>query len=355
MTQVEYSSRDFDTFIGIDVDKHSFSFTIREFGGKKDQQKIPANPDNFYHHIQKLRVDRKVVCAYEAGPTGFHLHDYLNGLQVPCYITSAASIPKPPNQKVKTNRLDSGKIAEYLMSGDFKPIRVPEGPYRELRHLVRVREKYAYDRRATKQRIKSLLLYTNLHMALKDVEANWSNQYLQELAQLECSFAIRHRLDRLLEDLTYVRNQTASIHRTLRSFCQEHDEIHEYMRYLQSIPGIGFIVASTVLGRLGDPALLRDQREIGAFLGLTPREHSTGDSIHRGSITHWGNKILRSLLIEAAWIAIRKDTQLRQFYYRLRSRHHDEIASRVAITAVARKLTQIIFRVLKDRRPYILY
>jgi len=317
------------------------------------QRKIPSKPSDFYNYIENNFKGRRVVCAYEAGPTGFHLYDYLNQLQVPCYVTSAAGIPKPPNERVKTNRLDSGKIVEYLMSGEFKPIRVPEGPYRELRHLVKIRERYTFERKATKQRIKSLLLYTNLHTAIEDEDANWSTSYIQRLRDLECSFAIRHRLDMLLEDLTYNREKTAAIHRTIRTFCREHPEINEYMRYLQSIPGIGFIVASAVLGHVGDPSQLSNQREIGAFLGLTPSERSTGDTVRKGSITHLGNKILRSLLVEAAWVTIRKDKQLNQFYYRIRNKHHASYGSKLAITAVARKLTHIIYRVLKDRRPYI--
>lgn len=353
MAQADYNPWEYDTFIGIDVDKGSFSFTVRDHGMMKRQRKIPSKPGDFYNYIQNILDGRKVVCAYEAGPTGFHLYDYLNGMQIPCYVTSAAGIPKPSNEKVKTNRIDSGKIAEYLMSGEFKPIRVPEGPYRELRHLVNVRERYAYDRKATKQRIKALLLYTNLHTMLQDVDANWSNSYLKELNCLECSFAIRHRLDLLLEDLIYAREKTALIHWTIRSFCREQSEINEYMQYLQSIPGIGFIVAVTTLSRIGDPSLLRNQREIAAFLGLTPSERSTGDTVNKGSITHLGNKVLRSLLVEAAWVAIRKDKQLNQFYHRMRNKHHVSYASKLAITAVARKLTHIIYRVLKDRRPYI--
>jgi len=355
MAQVDYNPWEYNTFIGIDVDKGSFSFTVRDHGIMNRQRKIPSKAADIYHYIQNTLDGRKVVCAYEAGPTGFHLYDYLNGMDIPCYVTSAASIPKPSNERVKTNRIDSGKIVEYLMSGKFKPIRVPEGPYRELRHLVETRERYVSDRKATKQRIKALLLYTNLHTVLQDVDANWSNSYLQELNRLECSFAIRHRLDLLLEDLVYAREKTALIHQTIRSFCREHSEINEYMQYLQSIPGIGFIVAVTTLARIGDPSTLKNQREIAAFLGLTPTERSTGDSVNKGSITHLGNKVLRSLLVEAAWVAIRKDKQLNQFYYRIRKKHHVSYASNLAITAVARKLTHIIYRVLKDRRNYIQY
>ena len=60
-------------------------------------------------------------------------------------------------------------------------------------------------------------------------------------------------------------------------------------------------------------------------------------------------------MVEAAWVAIRKDTQLKQFFDRVKSRNHPKVASRIAITAVARKITQIIYRVLKDERNYIQY
>lgn len=66
-----------------------------------------------------------------------------------------------------------------------------------------------------------------------------------------------------------------------------------------------------------------------------------------------GNNILRSLLVESAWIAIRYNKQLAQVYHRIRSRHPVGIGSRKAIVAIARKLTLIIYRVLKDQREYI--
>ncbi|MBP7795566.1 MAG: transposase, partial [Elusimicrobiales bacterium] len=75
-------------------------------------------------------------------------------------------------------------------------------------------------------------------------------------------------------------------------------------------------------------------------------------SINRGSITHMGNGILRSLLIESSWIAIRKDKELEQFYHRIRSRNNPKVGSRIAITAVARKLTHRIYCVLKEERNY---
>jgi transposase len=355
MTHPPYQSDLYETFIGLDVDKKSFSFTYNDQNQMIKSKKIPSNPEHLYNYIKNHFNDKKVICAYEAGPTGFYLHDFLSQKDILCLITAPASIPVARNQKVKNNRIDSIKITDHLMSGKLKPIRIPQGPYRELRNLVKIRENYARDRKVAKQRIKALMLYANLYHSLKDSDTNWSSNYIKELKQIDCSFAVRQRLDMLIEDLEYSRKKLLSIHRTLKAYCRENKQINQYIHYLRSIPGIGFIVAIMLLGKIGDPEHLQNPRELAAFIGITPKEKSTGDTINKGSITHLGDKTLRFLLVEAAWIAIRKDTQLEKFYHRIKSKHHPKAAAKIAITAVARKLTQIIYRVLKDKREYIQY
>jgi transposase len=355
MTNLTYQPKDYNAFIGLDVDKNNFSFTICNHAQQKISKRIPSNPEHLYNYIKKEFDCKKVICAYEAGPTGFNLYDYLRSKGISCFITTPSSIPKAPNERVKNNRIDSGKIADHLMSGKLKPIRVPEGTYRELRHLAMIREEYSAKRKVAKQQIKALLLYENLYSLIQDAGRDWSIRYLHILRIIPCSFAVRQRLDRLLDDLDYAHQKLLWINKTLTTYCQEHEEIRPYIHYLQSIPGIGFVIAVSILGKIGDPVYLRNPRELAAFMGLVPIEHSTGDSIHRGSITRLGDKTIRFMMIEAAWVAIRFDKQLGQFYYRVKSKHHSHFASKVAITAVARKLTQIIYRVLKDKREYIQY
>jgi transposase len=348
-----YSPRDYNIFIGIDVDKKRFSITVKDEHLKNVSKTMPANPEVLYNYIHNQYIDQKVICAYEAGPTGFDLYDYFTQRQQLCLVTSALSIPKARNRKVKNNRIDSQTLAHYLRSGELSAVRVPEGAYRELRHLIRSREQYAEDRKKAKQRIKGLLLYTSLYKVIKEPDQTWSGRYIQELKQLKCSEAVRHRLDMLLDDLDYAKRKTCLVLKRLRSFCKEQAEIHQYLGFLQSIQGIGFITASTVLANIGDPKNLKNVRELAGFLGLVPREHSTGDHVYRGSITHLGNRVMRTLLIEAAWIAIRHDQQLEQFYNRIRARHHHQFGASKAIVAVARKLTQIIYCVLKEQRNYV--
>jgi len=91
-------------------------------------------------------------------------------------------------------------------------------------------------------------------------------------------------------------------------------------------------------------------REMGSFMGLVPCENSTGEDVDKGPITHAGDGYLRSILIEAAWTAIRQDTELKAFYRRVYRRNPRDKAARVAIVAVARKLASRLFCLLKERR-----
>src|SRR5207244_3901275 len=102
-------------------------------------------------------------------------------------------------------------------------------------------------------------------------------------------------------------------------FVQTIQNFPRCMMILESIPGIGSVVAFHLLARIGDPKLLSNNRQIAALLGLVPVEDSTGDRIHRGSITRLGDPAARNKLIESAWTAIRIDPDLKKFYDRIRS------------------------------------
>lgn len=353
MTPKEYVPNDFDIFIGLDVDKKSYVLNARDRGQTSHAKKIQAKPETLLNYINKQHPGKRVICAYETGPTGFGLYDYATKKGVPCLVVSPLSIPKAKNETTKTNKIDAEKISEYLQLGKLRSVRVPIGEYRELRHLVRVRENYAIKRKKAKQQIKALLLQESLYSLLRDPEAGWSRKYVEELKKVDTTDAVRYRLDMLLTDLEYARVQLLSANRRLKELCKMHPEIGRYTVFLRSIPGIGFVLAVTILGKIGDPLRMNNIRELAAFMGMVPWENSTGETENKGSITHFGNQILRNLLVEAAWVAIRKDVTLRQFYFRIKNRNHPRCAAKKAIVAVARKMTHIIYRVLKDQRMYM--
>jgi transposase len=181
----------------------------------------------------------------------------------------------------------------------------------------------------------------------------WTLRVKAQLRKLRCSRTVRFKLDQLLDRLEFCEKQVVSSTKEIRRFCKEDAELFQSIEYLMSIPGIGWIVASQLLARIGDWREIDNVRQLGSFLGLVPTENSTGDSVDRGSITRAGDGRLRSKMIQAAWSAIRQDAELREFYRSVCQRNPRGKGSRIAIVAVARKLSTRICAVLKNQRPYI--
>ena len=344
--------RDYDVFSGLDVDKRSISVTFTDHDRFLKSLRMPYSAEHLLNHVRKHFPNKKVAFVYEAGPTGYGLYDGIVAQGYPCLIAAPSMIPKAPGQRVKTNRLDSKALSENLRGGQLKSIHVPSATYRQLRHLTQLRDVLVSELVGMKQRIKSLLLFEGIEFPPAPPGSQWSSIVKNKLRKLPCSGMVRFKLDQLLDSLEFNEKQVLKAIREIRRYCQNDPELSQCMKYLMTLPGIGWITASQLLARIGDWRELNNIRQLGGFLGLVPTEHSTGERTDRGSITRTGDERLRSKLIQASWSAIRQDGELREFFRTVYRKHPREIASRVAIVAVARKLSVRIAVVLMKQRPY---
>ena len=344
--------RDYDVFSGLDVDKRSISVTFTDHDRFLKSLRMPYSAEHLLNHVRKHFPNKKVAFVYEAGPTGYGLYDGIVAQGYPCLIAAPSMIPKAPGQRVKTNRLDSRSLSENLRGGQLKSIHVPSLLYRELRHLTQLRDVLVSELAGMKQRIKSLLLFEGIEFPPAPAGSQWSFLVKDKLRKLACSGTVRFKLDQLLDSLEFNEKQVLKAIREIRRFCQNDPELSQCMQYLMTLPGIGWITASQLLARIGDWRELNNIRQLGGFLGLVPTEHSTGERTDRGSITRTGDERLRSKLIQASWSAIRQDGELREFFRTVYRKHPREVASRVAIVAVARKLSVRVAVVWMKQRPY---
>lgn len=351
-TQVSFFiARHYEIFAGLDVDKKSIAVTFSDHEGLLRSMRLPYSAEQLLRYVGKNFPGQRVAFVYEAGPTGFGLYDDLVAAGNPCLVVAPSMVPKAPGERVKTNRLDSRKLSLKLRGGELRGIHVPSPTYRELRHLVQLRDTHVRQLTATKCRLKSLLLYEGIDFP--DPEGKWTVAVLCALRTLPCSKAVRFKLDQLIGTLEFHFNFAAAGHKQIRHHCQNDPQLRQSVELLTSISGIGSIVATHLVARLGDPALITNVRQIAGFLGLVSSEHSTGEKQKRGPITRAGDSRLRNKLIQSAWTAIKKDPELRAFYQRIYHRHPKKVAARKAIVAVARKLTTRIYIVLKEQRPYV--
>jgi transposase len=350
-----FRARDYDVFGGLDVDRRSLAATFADHDGLMRSLRLPYSASQLLSYVRKHFPGQRLAFVYEAGPTGFGLYDELVAAGHTCLVVAPSLVPTAPGNRVKTNRLDSRKLAKALRGEELRSIHVPPGKYRELRHLVQLRDTEVKQLTATKCRIKALLLYEGIAFPSdQGKEKQWSARVLAELLALSCSESVRFKLDQLIGTLHFHFNSAAAAQKQIRHYCQKDAELRQAIALFKTLPGIGEIVATHLVARLGDPTLITNVRQIAGFLGLVSSEHSTGDKQNRGEITRAGDSRLRNKLIQSAWVSIRKDPELREFYERIYQRHPQKVAARKAIVAVARKLTTRIYAVLKEQRPFVL-
>jgi transposase len=289
-------------FVGLDVHKDSIAVAHAEAHR--------ADPPHFVGSIGTRQVDidklvrrlrsqaAQLVFAYEAGPCGYVLHRYLTGKGLDCRVVAPSLIPKRPGDKVKNDRRDAVEIARLLRSGDLTSVYVPRVEDEAVRDLCRARDAARVTLKAAKLRLKSFLLRLGLHYTGR---ADWTEAHRRYLAKVVCPTPAQQVV--FQESLRAVDEQVER----LRRLEQELREIAPQWRLqpvveaLQALRGVQWTVAITVVAELGDLTRFDNPRQLAAFVGLIPSEHSSGDQRRQGGITKAGNGRARRALIEAAW------------------------------------------------------
>jgi hypothetical protein len=184
--QTQFVPRNYDLFAGLDVDKKSMAVSFTDHDQLKQALRLPYSAAVLLSYVRKHFPGQRVAFAYEAGPTGFGLHDELVAGGCACLVVAPAMVPTARGQRVKTNRVDARKLSENLRGGQLRSIHVPPFTYRDLRHLVQLRDTQVNQVTATKCRIKALLLYEGITFTGNGC---WSAAVLRELGALPVSRA----------------------------------------------------------------------------------------------------------------------------------------------------------------------
>lgn len=339
-------TKDDRLYIGVDVHKKSYAVAVWLNNALAVDFVMPADNLQLASMLEKLRIALKQV-VYEAGPTGYSLARTLRQANLPVQVVAPSKTPRQSAPDSKTDRLDCRKLAEYAAKGLLKPITAPSVQQEADRQLCRLREQLVDKQRKVKLQIKSFLLQHGIDEPAG--LASWSLISLQVLSQIRLSGQLRYCLDTLLELLHFLKAQLKLTERQLgRIFIQR--PLGTKIRILMTHPGIGPTIARQFATEIFNPKRFKNKTEIAKYIGLTPMVHQSGESFRDGPITKTGRPQLRSNLIEASWIWIRKDAYAYKTYTRLL---HNTGHSNKAITAMARRLAIHLWRMSCDNRPYI--
>ena len=331
--------------VGLDVHKRSYHIALRRHDGRTLTWVSPAMPDKIAEQLAMLPITIDAV-AYEAGPTGFGLARVLSRGGFSVTVAAPSRIPRPSTSGAKTDRLDCVRLADYASMGLLKPIAVPTEEEEAQRGLLRRRHQLVDGIRRAKQRIKALLLFLGLEEPAG--LSGWTEQARSKLEKLEIPQAARWTLDSYMMELNCLEGNLEVVRGQLAELTRV-EKHREAIDCLCSVPGVGPVVATTFRFEVFAPERFCRAEELASYLGLAPMVRQSGEGKARGRLRPVGQKRLKSLLVEAAWMWKAKDAWAHQQYGRILSRVG---LAQKAIMALARKLAVILWRLCIERRNY---
>ena len=341
-------------FIGIDVHDKTWDVAVAPEVGIVKRHPQKASAKELFDFLKKHYPDGDYLAVYESGFSGFSTYYALKEVGIDCIVIHAADVPTTQYEEVmKTDKVDSVKLARSLKAGLLKGIYIRERQNIDDRSVVRIRKTVQKQLGGYKSRVKHMLHCHGVEYPerFERKQTHWSRAFITWLMKdVRLMSDTRASLDLLVRQVEVMRGTLLEATRELRKLSQTDRYRHKY-ELLTTVPGIGTIVGMSILTEIYDVGRFHNEKEFAAYLGLIPTCHSSGDKVGHGEKTFRGNKQLGPMVVEAAWIAITKDAGLGAQYLNYKKRMEPQ----EAIVRIARKLSNIIFSVLKNEKEYVPY
>lgn len=289
-------------YVGLDVHKSSITVAVAESGRQGEVRHwgaIPNRPDAIRKLVDKLgKCDRDLHFCYEAGPCGYGLYRQLTQLGHTCDVVAPSLIPVKVGDRVKSDRRDALMLAKLHRAGELTAVWVPDAAHEAMRDLIRARATAIHVLGKARQHLQGFLLrHGQIHAGKK----GWTLAYRRWLTTVRFEhpaqqIVFQDYVHAVADAEKRVERLTGQIAELVPSW-----SLASVVEAIQAMRGVGFIVAVTVVAEVGDFSRFANPRQLMAYLGLVPSEHSSGASVRRGGITKAGSSLARRTLIEGAW------------------------------------------------------
>jgi transposase len=358
-------------WVGLDV--HKDSVTAAVFRNRDPEplrvDRLPYDLKRIRRYFQRLRALGKVRACYEASGAGYVLQRSLTGWGIECQLAAPSLIPRRAGEHRKTDRRDAIKIARDFRDDRLVLIHIPTETDERVRDLVRCRE--TFQREIVKSR-HYILKFTRRRGFVYREGTHWTVRHLTWIRQVlqPGTLAEEDRvvLAEYLALLEYKLQRRDDLDRRI-SAAAVTPRYKPVVDRLCCFRGFKTQAAMVIATELGDVRRFENPRQLMAYVGLVPGEHSSGDRRRLGGITKAGNTRVRHVLIQSAWHYRRRPTVGAALRQRQRGQDPDVIRhawkcqhrlytlfhrlaerkpKQVAATAVAREMVGFLWAVLRE-------
>jgi transposase len=333
-------------FVGMDLHKKQWVVTVRTVDLELRTFSMDPFPAALDRHLHREYRGGIFHLVYEAGCFGYATYDYFREKGIDIIVT-------PPNRlyrergAIKTDKRDSRQLAMFLSKGMIPAVVVPSKQVRELRQIIRIRDKQKKRKTQIQREIRGMLVFLNYPLGTR----SWSKAMLSELKELTFSEeGLTLAFSSLIEEYEFYKEKVIESERLIKKISEQIPVYRNCLQRLIRIRGIGNLTGFRLVVQLFD----RKDRFVTAeklvhYLGLTPSERSSGDKQRKGRCGHRGNPELRAMIIQMAWQAVRWDPVLLDKFERV---YHRSGSTQKAIVAVARKLMVRLYTIMQRDETY---
>lgn len=320
-------------YVGLDVHKAFLQVALLTVDGDLHEWRTPNTPSKVQALIKRvLCLGGRAELCYEAGPTGYGLARTLNkqdGLR--CKVIAPSLIPQKAGDRVKTDRRDARKLAEYLKAGLLTEVQPPSPEDEARRELCRARSSAKEVQKKAKQRLSKFMLRQD--RVFRRTKSQWTNAHMTWLDQQKFdNLHLQTVFDSFVLALSQATARLRDLERAIEEAAQD-DAVREPVALLRCFKGIDTVSAMGYATELYAIERFRSPKHLMSFVGLTASEYSTGGDSNRGGITKAGNGRVRKLLTESAWTYSRSN----KTGYRVRKRREDQPAWAIDIAERAQE------------------
>jgi transposase len=307
------------TYVAFDSSKETLAVAIAEGdlrGEVRSWGKIPNRPEAVRKLVGRLAAKHpKLSFCYEAGPCGYGLYRQILSLGHACMVVAPSLVPTKPGGHIKTDRRDAAMLAALFRAGELQAVWVPDADHEAVRELVRARQTAMQEVRRSRQLLLSFLLR---HDRIMPTRHHWTRAHRNWLARQSFphpaeQFVFEEMIQRIEVACARQERHEDAIRKLLPAW-----SLAPVVTAIQALRGVAILAAVTLVAEIGDFGRFASPRQLMAWLGLVPKEHSSGHKIARGNITKAGNTRARRVLVEGAWT------------YRLSARMGEDITQRNA-------------------------
>ena len=340
-----------DKYIGMDMDSKKITVCVVDSKGQECHATLKPELGAVRCFIERQKFGGyRVGVTYEiSGQAGWwydNLSDVADEIKV-CNPTKMTWIYRTTK---KNDLVDARKMAVLYRIGELPTIYIPDAQVRQWRQMIGHRRDLMSKQTAVKNQIRSLIKSQGiLHPPSSGSWWKLVNRVWMGSLCAEGSTGLilwRIELAGLVDQLTLLENQIDRITRTLDTILAAKPQAE----LLLSIPGIGPRTTEAVLAYTDDIRRFGNGKQYSSYFGLTPKLDESGSTRRVGHITKHGPSVVRWLLVECSWMVVRKSPSMQAFCQRVMGGQKER--KKVAIVAVARKLTEIIRMMLLTNQRF---